>query len=130
MVIYEYMNPYSYMKEGIYLHSCKEHVEKEEKIIQNIPDDDNILSLSELFKIFGDPTRIRIIYCIYKKKMCVCEIAESINMSHSSVSHQLKTLKQARLVKSQKEGKEVYYSLNDEHVEKIFSLGLEHIKEM
>lgn len=112
------------------MHSCKEHVEKEEKIIQNIPDDDNILSLSELFKIFGDPTRIRIIYCIYKKQMCVCEIAESINMSHSSVSHQLKTLKQARLVKSQKEGKEVYYSLNDEHVEKIFSLGLEHIKEM
>lgn len=111
-------------------HSCKEHIEKENKEIQNIPNDDNIFNLSELFKILGDPTRIRIIYCIYKKEMCVCEIAESINMSHSSVSHQLKNLKQARLVKVKKEGKEVYYSLNDEHIEKIFSLGLEHIKEL
>lgn len=111
-------------------HSCKEHVKKENKEIQNVPDDNNIFNLSELFKLLGDPTRIRIIYCIYKKKRCVCEIAESIGMSHSSVSHQLKNLKQARLVKGQKEGKEVYYSLNDEHIEKIFSLGLEHIKEL
>lgn len=100
-----------------------------EKIQAGIPSNEQIYNLSELFKIFGDNTRIKIIYAIYKRSLCVHDIANVVNMSHSSVSHQLKNLKQARLVKSKKEGKEVYYTLNDEHIEKIFKLALEHIEE-
>lgn len=100
-----------------------------EKIQNEIPSNDEIYNLSELFKVFSDGTRIKIIYTIYKKELCVHDIANVVNMSHSSVSHQLKNLKQARLVKSKKEGKEVYYTLNDEHIEKIFKLALEHIEE-
>ncbi|MDD3304130.1 MAG: metalloregulator ArsR/SmtB family transcription factor [Clostridia bacterium] len=111
-------------------HECKELMTSNSHIVHNIPNVESITNLAELFKIFGDATRIKIIYCIYEKKMNVCEIATSIHMTHSSVSHQLKNLRQARLVKAEKEGKEVYYSLCDEHIEKIFSLGLEHIKEM
>ncbi len=111
---------------------CKNtNLDKEylEKIQDGIPSNDEIYSLAELFKIFGDSTRIRIIYTIYKRSLCVHDIANVVNMSQSSVSHQLKNLKQARLVKSKKEGKEVYYTLNDEHIEKIFKLALEHIEE-
>lgn len=89
----------------------------------------DMIDLSDLFKVFGDSSRIKIMNCIYNNKKCVCQIAEELGMSHSAVSHQLKNLKQARLVKSQKEGKEVYYVLDDEHIERIFSLSLEHIKE-
>lgn len=99
-------------------------------IHDNIPSEEQIHNLAELFKIFGDSTRIKIIYTIYKKELCVHDIANVINMTHSSVSHQLKNLKQARLVKSRKDGKEVYYTLDDEHIEKIFKLSLEHIEEV
>ncbi len=99
-------------------------------IHNNIPNDKKIYDLAELFKLFGDSTRIKIIYTIYKRQLCVHDIATVINMTQSSVSHQLKNLKQARLVKSRKEGKEVYYTLDDEHIEKIFKLSLEHIEEV
>ncbi len=89
----------------------------------------DMIELSDLFKVFGDSSRIKIMNCIYNNKKCVSQIAEELKMTHSAVSHQLKNLKQARLVKSKKEGKEVYYVLDDEHIEKIFSLSLEHIKE-
>lgn len=95
-----------------------------------IPSKEEISDLAELFKLFGDSTRIKIIYTIYNRELCVHDIARIVNMTHSSVSHQLKNLKQARLVKSRKDGKEVYYTLEDEHIEKIFKLGLEHIEEM
>lgn len=95
-----------------------------------IPSKEEISDLAELFKLFGDSTRIKIIYTIYNRELCVHDIANIVNMTHSSVSHQLKNLKQARLVKSRKDGKEVYYTLEDEHIEKIFKLGLEHIEEM
>lgn len=91
--------------------------------------EEEIIDLADLFKIFGDSTRIKIIYLIYKNKVCVNDIAQSLNMNQSAVSHQLKNLKNFRLVKSEKQGKEVYYTLDDEHIEKIFKLSLEHLKE-
>ena len=91
--------------------------------------EEEIFDLADLFKLFSDSTRIKIIYLIYKNKVCVNDIAENLNMTQSAVSHQLKNLKQARLVRSEKIGKEVYYDLDDEHIERIFSLSLEHIKE-
>lgn len=113
------------------IHECIKNIEDNiGKIQKDIPSEEEVDGLAELFKIFGDSTRIKIMYTISVKEMCVCEIATIIGMTHSSVSHQLKNLKQARLVKGRKDGKEVYYSLNDEHIEKIFKLGLEHIKEM
>lgn len=92
--------------------------------------DEMILDLAELFKVLGDPTRIRIIYILFNQEMCVCDIADSLNMTQSAISHQLRVLKQARLVKFRKEGKTVYYSLDDEHITKIFDCGLHHIEEM
>lgn len=85
--------------------------------------------LADLFKLIGDTTRIKILFCISKKEMCVLDIAELIGMTHSAVSHQLANLKAARLVKAEKKGKEVYYSLDDDHVEKLFNLAIEHIEE-
>lgn len=85
--------------------------------------------LADLFKLMGDPTRIKILFCLFKKEMCVLDISELIGMTHSAVSHQLANLKTARMVKATKKGKEVYYSLDDDHVEKLFDLAIEHIKE-
>lgn len=85
--------------------------------------------LADLFKLMGDPTRIKILFCLSKKEMCVLDISELIGMTHSAVSHQLANLKAARMVKATKKGKEVYYSLDDDHVEKLFDLAIEHIKE-
>ncbi len=85
--------------------------------------------LADLFKTMGDATRIKILFCLSKKEMCVLDIAELIGMTHSAVSHQLANLKSARMVKSIKRGKEVYYSLDDDHIEKLFDLAIEHVKE-
>ncbi len=85
--------------------------------------------LADLFKLMGDPTRIKILFCLSKKEMCVLDIAELIGMTHSAVSHQLANLKASRMVKAIKRGKEVYYSLDDDHIEKLFDLAIEHVKE-
>jgi len=85
--------------------------------------------LADLFKLMGDPTRIKILFCLSKKEMCVLDIAELIGMTHSAVSHQLANLKSSRMVKAIKRGKEVYYSLDDDHIEKLFDLAIEHVKE-
>lgn len=119
------------MKEE-YIEECLDttiHKENINKVLNDMPDDNTICDLADLFKVFGDSTRIKIIYSISKKELCVCDIAETISMTHSAVSHQLKNLKQARLVKSRKDGKIVYYSLDDEHIKGIFNQSLEHIKE-
>ncbi|GAA0728520.1 metalloregulator ArsR/SmtB family transcription factor [Clostridium malenominatum] len=84
--------------------------------------------LSDLFKVLGDYTRIKIIYALSKRELCVCDIAEVLGMSQSSISHQLRILKSARLVKFRKEGKIVFYSLDDEHIGEIFNAGLTHIE--
>ncbi len=100
-----------------------------EEIKQNMPDATTIADLAELFKVFGDVTRARILYCLEEGELCVMEIAHCLEMTKSAVSHQLRILRTAKLVKTRKDGKEVYYSLDDDHVQKIFSCAMEHIRE-
>ena len=95
-----------------------------------ILDEDKIIDLAELFKIFGDSTRIKIINVLLNNELCVNEISESIGVSQSAVSHQLRILKQSKLVKYRKDGQTIFYSLDDDHVKKIFKLGVEHINEI
>lgn len=99
------------------------HVQKE------MPDEDVLFDLSELFKVFGDSTRIRILYCLLASEMCVCDIATLLNMTQSAISHQLSVLKKSKLIKSRREGKVVFYSLADSHVQTILSQGVEHVTE-
>ena len=105
------------------------HQEIVDKVRKNMPVEESLYDLAELFKVFGDTTRIKILYALFASEMCVCDIAIALNMTQSSISHQLRVLKQARLVKYRKEGKIVYYSLDDEHVKQIFGQGLIHINE-
>lgn len=86
-------------------------------------------NLADFFKVFGDATRIKILYALSHEEMCVCDISALLDMTQSAISHQLKVLRQGRLVKTRKEGKVVYYSLNDDHISKVLSQGLEHILE-
>lgn len=95
-----------------------------------MPSEENLYDLAELFKVFGDTTRIKILWTLTETEMCVCDIAVLLNMTQSAISHQLRVLRQARLVKNRKEGKVVYYSLDDAHVKQIFDLGLIHINEL
>jgi len=94
-----------------------------------MPSDKNLYSIADLFKVFGDATRIKIICALFEAEMCVCDIAYLLNMSQSAISHQLRVLKQARLVKYRRDGKIVYYSLDDDHIKHIFNMGLAHINE-
>jgi DNA-binding transcriptional ArsR family regulator len=95
----------------------------------DMPTDDELYYLAELFKIFGDQTRIKILYTLLDGEMCVQDIADSIGMSQSSVSHQLRVLKQSQLVKFRRDGRTIYYALADQHVCTIMNQGLEHIQE-
>ena len=95
----------------------------------NMPQEESLYDLAELFKVFGDSTRIKIIYALFSSEMCVCDITALLNMTQSAISHQLRVLKQARLVKYRKDGKIVYYSLSDEHIKRIFDQGFEHVIE-
>ena len=101
-----------------------------QKIKKNMLDEDKIIDLSELFKVFGDSNRMKIICALLQGELCVCDIANVTDMSVSAISHQLRILKQAKLVKYKKIGKIVYYSLDDEHVYEIFKKGCEHINEI
>ncbi len=94
-----------------------------------MPDDTMIYNLAEFFKAFGDLTRIRILWALSESEMCVCDISALLNMTPSSISHQLRVLKQARLVKFRKAGKVVYYHLDDIHIRQVFDQGWQHIKE-
>ncbi|WAW14319.1 ArsR/SmtB family transcription factor [Peptostreptococcus equinus] len=112
---------------------CQEyeiHEDKLSRVEENKPSEDMVMDLSELFKVLGDKTRIQILYALLESEMCVCDIAEYLNMTQSAISHQLRVLKSTRLVKFRKEGKTVYYSIDDEHVKIIFDCGLAHIKEL
>jgi len=100
------------------------------KLIKNkMPQEETLYDLAEFFKVFGDSTRIRILWALDEAEICVCDIAFLLNMTQSAISHQLRILKQANLVKNRKEGKIVFYSLNDEHVKQILNQGLIHISE-
>ncbi|MFZ5989489.1 MAG: ArsR/SmtB family transcription factor [Bacillota bacterium] len=105
------------------------HEEVVDRVRENMPHEEELYDLAELFKVFGDTTRIKILYALFASEMCVCDIAVLLNMTQSAISHQLRVLKQARLVKYRKEGKVVYYSLDDEHIKQIFDQGYSHITE-
>jgi len=105
------------------------HEDVVKKVGEAMPPEEELYDLAEFFKVFGDTTRIKILCALFSSEMCVCDIAALLNMSQSAVSHQLRVLKQARLVKYRREGKVVYYSLDDEHVKQVFDQGLLHIKE-
>jgi ArsR family transcriptional regulator len=96
---------------------------------EQMPDEEVLYNLAELFKIFGDSTRIRILYVLFEAEVCVCDLAEALHMTQSAISHQLRILKQNKLVKSRREGKSVFYSLADDHVRAIIAQGQEHIEE-
>lgn len=100
-----------------------------QEVFQSMPTDDELIDLSELFKIFGDSTRIKILYALLVSEMCVCNIATLLGMSQSAISHQLRLLKQAGLVKYRREGKTIFYSLSDGHVSTIINQGMEHVQE-
>ncbi len=100
-----------------------------EEIKKAMPNEDSLYDLAELFKVFGDSTRIRILSCLKVSELCVNDIANTLNMTVSAISHQLRILKTNKLIKARKDGKEVYYSLDDDHVECIIDCGLDHINE-
>ena len=112
---------------------CCDSFQVHEDIVQAVrermPDEDDLCDLAEIFKVFGDSTRIRILYVLLESEMCVCDIAQLLNMTQSAISHQLRILKNSKLVKSRREGKSVFYSLADEHVRTIMDQGREHIEE-
>lgn len=99
------------------------------KVKETIPSDEILYDLAELFKVFGDSTRVKILYALFEAELCVCDISQLLNVSQTAVSHQLRVLKTNKLVKCRKEGKNVFYSLADDHVCSIINQGLEHINE-
>lgn len=111
---------------------CEEqcvHTEIVQQSMQKMPDLDTLFSLAELFKVFGDTTRIRIMCALFEHEMCVCDIAEVLNMGQSAISHQLRLLRASSLVRVRREGKSSFYSLDDDHVRLIFEAGLSHVNE-
>lgn len=109
--------------------NCQYNPQVLEKLKNQIPDESTTNNLAEMFKVFGDNTRIRILWALFDKELCVFDIAEKLNMSQSAISHQLKTLKQARLIKSRRDGKNAFYSIDDDHVKKIIEQMMIHIDE-
>ncbi|MBQ9120229.1 MAG: helix-turn-helix transcriptional regulator [Lachnospiraceae bacterium] len=112
---------------------CCEAVEIHEELLKKVnatmPEETELYDLAELFKVFGDSTRIRILFVLFEAEVCVCDLAMVLNMTQSAISHQLRILKTNKLVKSRREGKSIFYSLADEHVRSIIAQGREHIEE-
>lgn len=112
---------------------CCQEIEVHEDVVRSVtadmPEDEILYDLAELYKVFGDSTRIKILWVLFEADMCVCDIAEALSMGQSAISHQLRVLKQAQLVKFRREGKQVIYSLADDHVRTIIDQGMEHIME-
>ena len=105
------------------------HNEVVKRVADHMPPEDELLDLAELFKVFGDTTRIKILYVLFEEEMCVCDIAALLGISQSAISHQLRIIKQAKLIKNRREGKTVYYSLADDHVQTIIGMAKEHLEE-
>ena len=105
------------------------HTDVLETVRAQLPPDEVLYDLAELFKIFGDSTRVKILYALLQSELCVCDIAGLLDVTQSAVSHQLRVLKASKLVKFRREGKVVFYSLADDHVSRILSQGMEHIEE-
>lgn len=115
-------------KEAVICAGEHEHIDLQ-AVEADIPPLDTLFQLAELFKMFGDTTRIRIMCVLFQRELCVCEIAELLEMGQSAISHQLRLLRNAHLVKVKRDGKQSYYSLDDVHVQQIYLMGLEHISE-
>ena len=105
------------------------HEDAVDEVLGGMPNDETLYDLAELFKVFGDSTRIKILYALFEAELCVCDISRLLGLTQSAVSHQLRVLKTSRLVKFRKDGKTVFYSLADDHVRKIIAQGMEHINE-
>ncbi len=105
------------------------HEDVVRQVLNDQPADEYLYDLAELFKVFGDTTRIRILYALFVSELCVSDIAQLLNLSQPAVSHQLKILKDAKLIKFRREGKIIFYSLDDDHVRTIISMGMEHVEE-
>jgi ArsR family transcriptional regulator len=105
------------------------HMETVRAVLERMPEEADLFGLAELFKIFGDSTRIRILSALFVSEMCVCDLAYLLNMTQSAISHQLRVLRQSKLIGNRKEGKNVYYFLADEHVQRIVDQGLSHVVE-
>lgn len=104
------------------------HEDKVKQVLNQMPDEKLFNKLAEFFKILGDTTRTRILFALDQNEMCVCDIANVLGMTKSSISHQLALLRRSGIVKCRKEGKEVYYTLDDEHIKELFEVGIEHIE--
>ena len=120
------------MRENQFAECCESrevHEELLKLVNEQLPPEDDLLDLAELFKVFGDSTRIRILFVLLEAEVCVCDLAEALNMTQSAISHQLAILKRNKLVKSRREGKSVFYSLSDDHVRTIIAQGFEHLIE-
>lgn len=111
---------------GDFLHAGEDVVEK---VNEQMPDDETLYDLADFFRIFADCTRIKVLYALFESELCVYDIARLLNMTQSAISHQLRALKQSKLVKYRREGKTVFYSLADGHVRTILGQGMEHIGE-
>lgn len=111
---------------------CGEEAPHEEllsAVNAGMPDEEMLYDLAELYKVFGDSTRIKILYALFESELCVCDIARVLSMTQSAISHQLRVLKQAKLVKFRREGKTIFYSLSDDHVRTIIGMGMDHLCE-
>lgn len=121
------------MNGGSYMENCKNHSHNHEEILKKVrnelPVDELLCDLSDLFKIFGDMTRAKILFSLFESEMCVCAMAELLGMTQSAISHQLKILKDAKLVGNRREGKTIFYFLLDDHVRTIIAQGFEHLIE-
>lgn len=109
--------------------SVHTHIQTINLVEEHMPDEMLLKDLADLFKVFGDTTRVKILYVLLQSELCVCDLAEVLNMTQSAISHQLRVLKQMKLVKNRREGKTVFYSLADDHIQTILSQGMEHILE-
>lgn len=118
------------MEENIVCEQTIIHKEIVDKVKENMLTEDLTIDLAEFFKVFSDSTRVKILDVLRHENMCVCDIAATLNMTHSAISHQLKILKQAKIVKYIKVGKVVYYMLDDEHINQILEKGVEHLNEI
>ena len=110
-------------------YTCEIHKDIVKDLSKNMPEGEFFLRVADFFKMFGDPTRVKIIYTLEGRELCVCDISAVLGMTKSAVSHQLSILRQANLVKFRRDGKNIYYSLADDHIKNVFIAGSEHIKE-
>ena len=105
------------------------HEDAVSEVLSRLPEEEHLYDLAEVFRVFGDTTRIRILYVLFERELCVCDIAKLLGMTQSAVSHQLRILKDAKLVRFRREGKTVFYALDDDHVRSVLELGMEHVLE-